>query len=345
MFRYSPRSILCVVALFAASGVTTSLRAGDSVNLTPKHKAGQTSFIEVDRNIEQEISVGGGDDDDDGGGQKLKLDIHQVYGAFRTAESAEKYTLTFDRMLQSVESPMMKGQFDTDDPDADKANEMLGAVLTPFIGMSLTLNLENGEVASASGMKKIADKVKEAGANPFTQIVQRELTDDSAKVTWGDYMFILYPNKEVKVGDTWKKSLTTKRPDMGTMLIDYTCKLDRITEEKGRKMAVVSFETTSKLKSTGKATSKPTNKIDGHSKGTALFDIEHGEFVERSEKGSTKLDLTSPRPMKINASMSSKMTVLDKSVRDSAKAEMKKKAATKSKEKAKKKAKEELDEE
>lgn len=285
------RQISVLTAALLAHGFAAQALAGDTVLLKPKFNKGEKGYVEVDRNITQKMSGPMGN---------MEFKMEQLYLVARqvkdVSDGAADLEMKFERAMQSFDSPMMDGLFDTDDPDNEDASAQIGTLLKPLVGMGFKMKIgADGEVKKVSGMSAIREKLEEEGAgSPLTGQMAGEFTDDRAKREWGDTLFALYPNKEVKPGDTWQKVLTDSLPRLGPVVFNYDCKLDRISEEKGRKVAVVTYTGTVKSDKSAKSEDGGHATLDGQFKGTAVYDVELGQFTHREQNGNTKISMAGP---------------------------------------------------
>ncbi len=302
--------VMLVVLSILASGQAF----GESVMIKRKFDAGRVSYIENKVEIDQKISGLPMPD--------MKFRIVQLFGLLEKVESIgggkAKIVLTFDRAMRSVESSLMgTSEFDTDDPEHEEAAPQLGVVLEPMIGMPLTMEVDrDGELVSFAGMEAINKKVSEqAVASMHWEQMKSEFTDELGKETWGREPLLIYPNKEVEVGDTWKASSEIARPPFGTFVTGYRYTLDRIAVEDGRKTAVIKVEgvvsgrsdseTSTEAEERGTAPkgdkendsaegdgkkASPEVEVRGAISGTALYDVALGRVVRETTQG--EMDIT-----------------------------------------------------
>jgi len=324
-----PRARLSSVALiFTALFVLPAGPAlGESVMIKRKYVSGRTSYIENQVELVQDIS-----------GlpmPALKLQSDQLYGLWERVESSTKdktkIVLTYDRAARKVNAPMMGDvEFDTDDPEYEEAAPQLGTVLKPMIGMAMTMEVDkDGKVISFSGMDAVNERVsKLAIASMHWEQMKEEFTDERGKETWGTQPLLIYPNKKVKKGDTWKASSFRVRPRIGTIVTDYQYKFDRIGKENGRKIAVISYTAKVSLRPDAEKTpdaeaegakkkaassdkpdkkdtkqegsekkeeakdAEPDAEVSGSMSGMATYDVKLGRIVKRNIEG--KVDIKVP---------------------------------------------------
>ncbi len=268
--------------------MTAAIQAADMVMLRPKHVTGQNQYVEMDVRIAQDmvgVAVPGA---------PTKINIHRLYGLVQKVEDVTddktQIMLTFDRVSQEIAIGEMKSVYDSDDPDNKERSSPLASVLTPILGMPLKLELDkDNHIKAFSGMMDIRNNLaKMATGNPFLRQIGQEFNDDRARMAYGEARYALYANKEVRVGDRWQRELNDLIPFVGKVVHSYDCKLDRIGDENGRKVAIVTFEGKIRNGERNPIVTQPVNPrmaIEGTFKGTATFDIEKGFFTKTATEG------------------------------------------------------------
>lgn len=286
---------LPIVLFLASTGLaspTPPAAAQDTVLLKPRHTVGRLGYYELEQNARQEL-IG---TQVPGGSSRGKL--RRVNGFIEKIEQVEPglttLTLTYDRVCQVHDNTPTLDLFDTDNPRLEHTSEELGAALTQLLGMPLNFTLDaDGRVKSIIGMMEIRNKLaKNLRGNRFLGNLGKELTDEKAKMAYGEHRFALYPNREVKVGETWTRQLQDVVPQVGRIFFEYKCKLDRLAEENGRKVAIVTYTGTVKKDPDDKGPHGPsgTFNMTGDFAGDAVFDIELGEFVRIKQTNKSTLE-------------------------------------------------------
>lgn len=300
--------------------------AGEKVSLKIKYQSGRSHYVEVNEKmnhvIENPMMPNG----------KMEQEVRRTSGVIEKVKTSSKdgaeVQLTYDRVASSFDAPMMgKIEYDSDMPNKDS---MLKNVFQPMVGMSMLMQLDNeNNVKSFSGMEAIVKKMEEsAGGNPIFNQMKSELNDESAGLTWGASRLAFLPNRKVEAGDTWKNRLEEQVPQMGVMVIDYDCKLDRITNDDGRKSAIIVYKGTISQDPEVKPSAPPPGfgelKIEkGTFNGTATFDVQRGQIIKDVRK--SHVILKTPQ-MKINANTDATTTIKSLAEREKEKKENKKKA-------------------
>lgn len=310
-------------------------QAADSVMIRPKHKPGQKCYVELDQRVVRKMNgppIPG-----------VPSNVRRVYGLIQKVEdsSSDKtvLTLTFDRVAQWFGSDGTDVMFDSDVPDHEDTSSQLASVLSPILSLPLTIELDKDfHVKAIKGMMDIRSTVATmATGNPYLRMIGQELADDRARLTYGESRYALYANKEVKTGERWERELSDMVPFVGKVIYRYDCKLDRIGEEDGRKVAFVTYEGTVRNGPRNPIVSKPVNRqmvVDGAFKGKGTFDIEQGLFTKIAGEGKTTIQ---PEParnkeeedeetVKIELTTKSVTTIVPEEDRLKVKDELKKKA-------------------
>lgn len=269
--------------------------AGEMVELKLKFPPDRRQYVELSVEALQAMKASG---------SQMDTTINQVTGVMEKVESSSKkgakIVFSYDRRGMTIEHPVAgRFHYDSDVPSEDDVPYMK-QMFAPFIGMSMAMELdESAKVTSFSGMDAILKKVEASAAgNPLFSQLKPSFTNDSAKLDWGDKRWAILPDHPVKPGDTWNCRSENDVPQIGKLVSDYSCKLERITDSDGRKLAIITF--------TGKIT-QPAKKDEsaqaggmglkvkgGTFKGTTTFDIEAGQIIEQARE--TQLTLATPSP-------------------------------------------------
>ena len=198
-------------------------------------------------------------------------------------ENSEVKTLktTYKRIDMTMEMGGQKMEFSSEKQvDAMDFMQMPSRMFSVIKGKSFTMQVNpKGEVVSVSGFDKIADAVLNEMNLPdqtkpmMRQNFQKQFNDDAVKQMFSQ-AFEIYPNKFVKVGDTWKSnsSLAVMKREVSTV---YTVKNIR-----GNRVFI---NGESKLRSSGgKSTGTQTSKLIIDSKTGLMID---GIFDQKSNEG------------------------------------------------------------
>jgi len=309
--------------------------AADSILLKPKFTPGRITYVELKQDIDQ--TIGGITD-----APSIETTVRHTFGVWHKVEAVSpskgtRIVLTYDRVCMSIDGPMISESFDSDVDDPRDESNMVAAAMGPMLGMPMTMELDkDNQVTSFTGMDAIRKRIEETtGGGMMYQQMKDELDDESYKAMWGESLLILYANKEVKVGDSWTRTLEHKSGAMGDLVSEYKCTLKSIGTEDGRKVAIVAYKAT--VSRAPDSESKPNamgivTKLDsGEFEGTATYDVERGEFVKQVSEGRVKVKMTPPGAeaeeagMTLDQKIKSRVAVLAEAERQKQKIENQKK--------------------
>jgi hypothetical protein len=103
--------------------------------------------------------------------------------------------------------------------------QIVSKMFSVIKGKSFTMNVnENGEITEVKGFEEIGEamvkemNVPEASKAQMLDQFKSQFNDETVKETFGQ-AFNIYPDKPVKVGDTWQKTVTSKS---GPVTTTYT---------------------------------------------------------------------------------------------------------------------------
>ncbi len=290
------------IALLVVCAAPRLALAEESVLLKPKYEPGDTAYVELAVHVQQKMSGSIFDQ------APMNPEMRQTLGLLTRIEPGpgEGVVLVgvFDRVQHDVRVVVDHYLFDTDGPGTSDPNNPIAVVMTPLLGRSIRLRLDqHGQATSCEGMKPILKDVEQAAStNPtalqfFTQ-AKENLTNAEMKFLWGDMRAALYPNREVKVGDTWKRAVRRPVPYVGAVLREYNFTVRRIGTEGGRKVVVVDYQATIRQAPDAEAVPAPggmgVEYQGGRLTGTAIFDVERGIFVKQIEEVQDRRTTTTP---------------------------------------------------
>ena len=155
-------------------------------------------------------------------GQAMKMDMSTYYSmdVLEDDGSAKTITSTFDRFKMKVDVSGMNIEIDSDKPLPELGDKnakenpmkMLNGLLGAVKGRKFTMKVNaEGKVLEVQGFKEMAqsiadsmngdEKQKEEMMSKFSQqFNEQNIKDQFERVLY------IFPNKEVKVGDSWQKS-------------------------------------------------------------------------------------------------------------------------------------------
>ncbi len=172
-------------------------------------------------------------------GQESAITLSGIYSMDIT--SVDNNVRTISTSYKSIKMKMdmmgMNIEIDSDKPVPDGGTDMkqnpLGAmnkVMTGLVGKKFIIKVdEEGKVLAVEGFEKIlTDMVDSMGVNDNIKAqVMASLKDQYSNQSIKDQfaqIFTIFPNKEIKVGDTWEKIYSTGGKMAAKFTTNYTVK-------------------------------------------------------------------------------------------------------------------------
>jgi hypothetical protein len=202
-------------------------------------------------------------------------------------------TGTYESFKMNIKMAGMEIDVDTDKPnpplteDEMKANPlgMISRMFAGIKGKSFTMSVDpEGKVLSVSGFESIVRSMVDSMQIPEEAKMQVEV---SLKDQFNDDMirdqfaqaFTIFPNKAVKVGDTWQKTFAVKGKTPSNYVTDYTVKqIDGGTVTLDARTTIASADST-------------VMKLNGLQTGKLLVDSKTGLVVDASFDQDIKINM------------------------------------------------------
>ncbi|MCA9242319.1 MAG: hypothetical protein KDA32_00080 [Phycisphaerales bacterium] len=264
----------------ASTGVTTTSAptvveaVGDAITLKPRYEEGAVDYFETNQTLERELVRG-----DDATRSK----ITQIIGVQRQVLSVDEdggaqMELTFHRFGRIDDTGRSPLDYDTDRDDYGHAPTPLGQSLRTLIGSNFKLTVDGeGDATEQLGLANLRDRVTSAADQPTRLAIMTELSDERVFYRWGTSIYALCSPEPVRVGDSWTRTVLQEDPTTGSRTNYYYNKLERIEEENGHRVAIISFTGEIKQDQPGLF-----SLVSGTFEGTAAFDIDLGRFVRKT---------------------------------------------------------------
>jgi Family of unknown function (DUF6263) len=160
------------------------------------------------------------------------------------ADGAATLRQTVEAIKAEINSPMMAMSYDSAAPNASTGATIFKDVFSQLIGQPYTLTMApNGEVKKVAGLSELADKLfKNITPDPATagmlDGLKANLNDDAMRNMFTQ-SFAQFPDKPIKVGDTWDLQATSSNPMLGTLITFVKSTLKSIDAEAGGRTARV----------------------------------------------------------------------------------------------------------
>lgn len=261
-----------------------STGSGPAYEISPRYQPGETFYVEFYQDVSSTISEVGAPDVPTGlirrYGMQVKVESISPTGA--------EFSFKLDRASHGKRSMMVKKDFDSDDPAIIDDIGML-ETYTPLLGLAFKAKLDPQFHATAIEDVDIFEaKVRESKFGPIAIDAGRDFSGERLKMVWVEYPRALYPDHPVKVGDSWTNIIIENFP-IGKVELPHVCKLEKVTEENGRKTALISFEGVMKRldKNFAKLNDIQVKSYDFSFKGEAIYDFGVGQIVSRTQNNRT----------------------------------------------------------
>ena len=263
--------------------------SGDAITLKFNLPTGSAYDYNVDMNMGMTS---------DANGQPVNMNNKMAMG-YRfsaTGDSAgwKKLTASINRIAMHITGNGVNLDYDSDKPSdtSDIVSGMMGEVLGAIKGgqFGFTMN-EKGEVGSVTGiqdmMQRALSSVHAPGAEAMASGMGNTFNEESFKQNI-QQSFGMYPDKPVKPGDTWTRTMNMNNQGM-VMKIDNNYTLQSVSDN------TASVKVDSKISS--------DSAINGAITGTMKFDIPTGLPTDGNLDMNMTMNNGQPSPMKMNIQM------------------------------------------
>ncbi len=219
-------------------------------------------------------------------GKPMQMDMSAYYSMEVTADSGDIKTITtaIDRFKMKMGIAGMNIEVDTDKPivsDNDTTMgenplKMMNRVFGAIKGQHFYMKVDaEGKVLEVKGFENMAQSIADSmgiDGEKRLEVIQEFNKQFNAKVMKEQFerMWYIFPNKEVKVGDTWQKSMETSGPMAGKYISTYMVK-----EIEGD---MVTLDVTTKIESDDEK-----KKVNGEITGTVVVDSRSGLLVNADQ--------------------------------------------------------------
>jgi Family of unknown function (DUF6263) len=272
--------LLVIIAVSAIQSCQSTKSATSSKMLKFNFEKGKGYDYEMIINMDQDIM-----------GQAMQMDMTNYYSMDVVADdgTTKTITTTYDRFKLNMKVGPMDIDVDSDKPlqemdGGGKENpmKMLNSLFGAIKGrkFSMKVNAE-GKVEEITGIKEMAQSivdsmgVDEKMKEQMQQQFSKQFNETSMKDQFERVLYI-FPNKEVKVGDSWQKTTTPGGAMGGKYTSTYT-----VTEIEGD---MVTLEEKSKIDGASEAMN-----MKGDITGTLVIDSKSGLVVSADQDMDLKM--------------------------------------------------------
>ena len=229
-------------------------------------------------------------------GQTIAMTIAGQYSMNITATegSVKSITTAYKSLRMNMKAMGMNIDIDSDKPVEDNGDVtkdplgMMNKVISGIVGKKFIIKVdEEGKVLEVTGFDKIlTDMVESMGVDEnvrqqVTASLKDQFNDQSIKDQFAQ-VFTIFPNKEIKVGDSWEKSYSTGGKMGATFTTTYTAK-----EIEGDHVTLAAKTKISSDKDGGEITGTQTGNIIVDSKTGLMINAEFDQQMEVKTQGQT----------------------------------------------------------
>jgi len=280
------KSLLLIAAglITAASFQSCKTGGSDAVNLKMNLQPGSKYAYVMDMKTNMEQSAMG---------QTMKTEnnvlMESTYEVATGEGSDKKLIISYDRIAMSLKNPMMNMEYDS--KEGGKKDSMLNA-MSLILNKPFTITIsEKGEIKKIEGIDNIINSIGNTGTQE-DEMLRRQVAstlNDSVIRSMMRQSLDIYPDKAVKIGDTWTKTMPIT---MGPVPIkmDNTYKLISITGDTAH------LNINSKISSNGTSIQQGGQEIkvdlNGDAKGTIDVEVATGLVIDSKIKQSIKGEMS-----------------------------------------------------
>ncbi len=295
--------LLVAAGLITASAFQSCKSGGDAIDLKMNLQSGAKYGYVMDMKMTMEQSAMG---------QSAKTDqtmtMESTYDVVAGEGTGRKLTISYDRIAMSMRSPM--GNMEYDSKDGGKKDTMLnifGMMLNKPFSMYVS---EKGDISKIEGLDNIIQSIGTTGT-PQDEVMRKQIAgvfNDTAVRSMMQQSLNIYPDKAVKTGDTWIKSMNL---NMGpfSLKLDNTYKLTSVNG--GTAHIDIASKISSNEGTKQMAGQEMKINLEGDSQGKMDVDIASGLVIDskinQKIKGSMKMT-GMPVPIQTNINSDTHIT-------------------------------------
>ena len=232
-----------IINFFAAIllvAVISCNNSGKKITLQPNFKAGDVYTLDYNINMDQDVM-----------GMKNKIGMDMGYKlGIKDADPKTGFTIdmNFSRIAMNMSMAAMSINYDSEkknDAAGDTStgpsgmiNKMMRTILGGMLNKSAMVKMTTaGEVKEVTGFKEIMEAVADSAVKAVPNMTKDQMqqsmggamNEEQIKSVF-QQIFSIYPQKEVSMGETWTRDLTTSQNNI-PMKISSTYKVVEINEK------------------------------------------------------------------------------------------------------------------
>ena len=268
--------VVLIAGLIAVQSCQSTKSATASKMLKFNFEKGKGYDYEMISNFDQEVM-----------GQNMQMDMSAYYSMEVSEDDGNMKTITstIDRFKMKMGVMGFNIDVDTDKPlpsigttdDGKDPMKMINSIFGAIKGQKFTMKVDaEGKVQEVTGFENMAELIIDSlglGEKEKQEMKKKFDGQFNAKNMQGQFDRFLYifPNKEVKVGDTWQKKSDVSGPMAGKYNSSY-----KVTDIEGE---MVTLDETTKVESADEKM-----KMKGDIKGTIVVDSKTGLVVTADQE-------------------------------------------------------------
>jgi Family of unknown function (DUF6263) len=267
-------ALLAIITVAGIQSCQSTKSATGSKMLKFNFEKGKGYDYEMIINMDQDIM-----------GQAMQMDMTNYYSMDVVADdgTTKTITTTYDRFKMNMKVGPMNIDVDSDKPlheigdgDGKDPMKMVNRLFGAIKGKKFTMKVNaEGKVEEVTGFKEMAQSivdsmgVDEKMKEQMQQQFSKQFNEQSLKDQFERFLYI-FPNKDVKVGDSWQKTTTPGMAMGGKYVSTYT-----VSEIEGD---MVTVEEKSKIEGASEAMD-----MKGDITGTLVIDSKTGLVVNADQ--------------------------------------------------------------
>lgn len=287
--------VICAVTAAALCGFAAPRAHGqEAVSLSPKFEKGRSVYIEQSTSTIRSMQR-------DAGAAPQTTKSESLYTMKATvldveAQGAARVRFVVDRVRWSDDTfanPAIDTQANLGDSPVGAA-AVAKALLGKTVDMRMTPDRCEPDREQIAALQVALSQA--IGSDARMMFLLDEFSLERFRYSWGEARLALFANKSVKPLDSWERALRQTMPDGNETQYNYKCKLGAVETREGRKVATLQFSgdirqnESSVLKSSADRDVQ-MNLKSGTFSGSAIFDIERGEFTNQDTAAKLEVEV------------------------------------------------------
>lgn len=223
----------------------------------------------------------------------MNYDVEMTY-AITDTNANKKLTMTYERLKLNMDAMGQMQTMDTEDSSSNEVSNALKSVKGKTVSVTLS---PTGKVLQVEGTREIIDNI---GGDAQKEILKAIFSEDALK-SMMEQSFNYYPEKPVKVGDSWTSTITLKSPY--PIVAENTYKLNKV-EGNDAFIDIISKVKTEEGAKMSYSGVELTVELTGDIKGNNQVNLQTGMPVNSTSKQNLKGNITTQGmtiPMSVNS--------------------------------------------